>query len=184
MLTRRILSVFFLMLMVLNTIGYYAFLMVLKDQVSQRTRARLEHGMYDVGGNLIVKLPMTLPYEVETSGSYEAARGEIVYEGSVYQRIKQRFDGDTLYVMCIRDYEATAAKHQIDRYTKTFAGDAAQQDSSAGIRIIASWAKYYFSELHKVVALHAGWARTQSAVYTATCYNYRAEPAVFHPPSV
>jgi len=183
MLTRRLLSVFFLMLMVLNTIGYYTFLVMVKDQVSQRTRTRLEHGMHDVGGSLIVKLPVTLPYGVETSGSYEAARGEIIYEGSVYQRIKQRFLGDTLYVMCVRDYDATAAKQQIDRYSKTFAGDTEQQDTSAGIRLISSWAKYYFSEEHTLMTLHQGWGRTCLYRYAAGLYSYQSVSPVFHPPS-
>jgi hypothetical protein len=183
MLTRRVLSVFFLMLMVLNTIGYYTFLVIVKEQVSHRTRARLEHGMHDVGGSLIVKLPVTIPYGWETSDSYEAAQGEIVYEGTVYQRIKQRFYGDTLYVMCVRDYDATAAKYQIDRYTKTFAGDTGQQDSPAGIRVISSWAKYYFSETYNLVALHEGWGRTQGRGYTDSFYNYCAIPVVFRPPT-
>jgi hypothetical protein len=183
MLTRRILSAFFLILMVLNTIGYYTFLVVVKDRLSQRTRARLESGMHDIGGSLIVKLPVALPYGVETSGSYESAHGEIVYEGSIYQRIKQRMYGDTLYVMCIRDYEATAAKHQIDRYSKTFAGDTEQQDSNTGIRIISSWVKYYFSETHTLVALHEGWGRTQVFRYAASLYSYHTASFVFHPPT-
>jgi len=181
---RRVLSVFFLGLMVLNTIGYYAFLVVVKDQVSQQTRARLERGMYDMGGSLIVKLPVTLPYGVDASGSYEAAHGEIVYEGSIYQRIKQRYDGDTLYVMCIRDHDATAAKHRIDRYSRVFAGDTEQQESSAGIRLMASWAKYYFSETSQLLTQHAGWGRAQVYCYSSDLYSYGASAPVFHPPSV
>jgi len=175
--------VFFLILMVLNTIGYYTFLVAVKDRLSQRTRARLENGMHDIGGNLIVKLPATLPHGVETSGSYESARGEIVYEGSIYQRIKQRLYGDTLYVMCIRDQDATAVKHQIDRYSRTFASDSEQQDSPLGVRIISSCAKYYFSEAFTLVAQHEGWGRTQTHRYAASLYGYHAVSLIFHPPS-
>jgi hypothetical protein len=171
------------MLMVLNAIGYYSFLVVVKDHMSQRTRAKLETGMHDVGGSLIVKVPVTLPYGMETSGSYESARGEIIFEGNVYQRIKQRMYGDTLYVMCIRDTEATAAKHQIDRYSRTFAGSDSEQDSQAGIRIITSWAKYYFSEVHTLVAQYEGWGRTQLYGYPGRFYSYRESSVIFHPPS-
>ena len=184
MLTRRILSVFFLMLVVLNTVGYYAFLVVVRDQASQRTRTRLEHGMHDVGGSLIVKVPaVTLPYTLETSDSYETVHGEIVYEGNVYQRIKQRFYGDTLYVMCVRDYAATAAKHQIDRYSRAFAGDTEQQEAPVGIRIISSWATYYFLETHHLMALHEGWGRTQGASYAGSFYSYCDVAVVFRPPT-
>lgn len=171
------------MLMVLNAIGYYSFLVVVKDHISQQTRARLETNMHDIGGSLIVKLPVSLPYGLETSGSYESAHGEIIYEGSVYQRIKQRLYGDTLYVMCIRDNEATAAKHQIDRYSKTFAGSDSEQDSHTDIRLITSWAKYYFSETHALITLHAGWGRTQVYRYAGSLYCYGGSAVIFHPPS-
>jgi hypothetical protein len=181
--SRSILSMFFLSLMALNSIGYYSFLLVVKDQLSQRTRARLETSMHDLTGNLIVKVPVSLPYGMEVSGTYEASRGEIIYEGNIYQRIKQRLYGDTLYVMCVSDYQTTAAKDQIDRYSQSFAGDNSQQDSHAGIRIISSWAKYYFSEAHSITVLHEGWGRTQCHAYTASLYAYNTTSLIFHPPA-
>jgi hypothetical protein len=176
--------VFLLSLMALNAIGYYSFLVVVKDRLSQRTRVRLETSPHDLMGSLIVKVPVSLPYGVEASDTYEAAEGEIVYEGNVYQRIKQRLYGDTLYVMCVRDYQATAAQDQIDDYSKTFAGENAQQDPHAGsIRIISSWAKYYFSEAHTIAALHEGWGRVQTHAYAPSLYTYSATPSIFHPPA-
>jgi hypothetical protein len=181
--TRSTLSVFFLCLMALNTIGYYAFLVVAKDRLSQRTRARLETSMHDVTGSLIVKVPVSLPYGVEAPATYEAAQGEIIYEGNVYQRYKQRLQGDTLYIMCVRDYQATAAKAQIDSYSKTFAGESSEQDSQAGLRIISSWAKYYFTEGYTLTALHAGWGRILCRAYAASLYACSTSSAIFHPPA-
>lgn len=181
--TRSILSVFFLCLMALNTIGYYAFLVVAKDRLSQRTRARLETSVHDVTGSLIVKVPVSLPYGTEAPATYESAQGEIVYEGTVYQRYKQRLQGDTLYVMCVRDYQATAAKDRIDSYSKTFAGESSQQDSQAGLRLISSWAKYYFSEGYTLTALYPAWGRTLHGTYAGSLYAFSASAAIFHPPA-
>jgi hypothetical protein len=140
--TRRILSLLFLFLMALNAIGYYGFLVIIKSQLTQRTQARLESHAQEIGGNMIIKLPVSFPYSAD-SPEYGLAEGEITYEGTVYHRIKQRLYHDTLYVVCLRDSHATQAQDQIEQYSRSFAGQGGETEP-AGIKIMTTLAKYYF----------------------------------------
>jgi hypothetical protein len=43
--------------MVMNTVGHYAFLMLLRNQIAIATEKRIRSNLNEPGGNFIVKLP-------------------------------------------------------------------------------------------------------------------------------
>lgn len=50
-------SCFLLFLMVMNTVGHYAFLVLLRNQIEIDTEKRIHSNLNEPGGNFIVKLP-------------------------------------------------------------------------------------------------------------------------------
>lgn len=175
-------SLLFLFLMALNAIGYYGFLVIIKSQLTQRTQARLESHAQEIGGNMIIKLPVSFPYSAD-SPEYGLAEGEITYEGTVYHRIKQRLYHDTLYVVCLRDSHATQAQDQIEQYSRSFAGQGGETEP-AGIKIMTTLAKYYFPCMHTITPLYAGWGRVQHPGRVVVHYGYTSSQVIFHPPKM
>ncbi len=57
---------------------------------------------------------MTVPYPVNEEG-FKPAKGSIEHKGEYYKLIKQKFENDTLYVVCFKDYdEKRLVKNMVD----------------------------------------------------------------------
>lgn len=162
--------------------GYYPFLSLVTQQLSRNTQKKIESNIHDIGGNMIIKMPMSLPYGPD-SNEYQPISGEITYQDTVYQFIKQRFYQDTLYVVCIRDYHTTEAKGKVVDYLKSLSSQNKQEDNS--LKIVASLAKYFFPTTQSVYFLNAGYATNFSFSETvASCYFYDPNRDIFHPPRI
>jgi hypothetical protein len=176
---RKYFSVLFLFLMGLNTVGYYSFLVMVRNQLTYRVTEKLQSGFNEPGAQLIIKMPLSLPYGAD-SHEYEPIRGAISFEGTDYQLVKQRLYKDTLYVVCIRDYKTTEASNKIKDFSKSFAGESKQQGS--GIKLVISSAKYYFSKINSIESSNSGWAIVCPYAEVADRYHYDSNPPIFHPP--
>jgi hypothetical protein len=176
---RKYFSILFLFLMGLNTVGYYSFLVMVRNQLTSRVTERLQSGFNEPGAQMIIKMPLSIPYGAD-SHEYEPIHGAISFEGTVYQLVKQRLYKDTLYVVCIRDYETTEASNQIKDFSKSFAGESKQQ--SSGIKLVISAAKYYFSKTNSIESLNSGWTIDCTFAEIASRYRYDSSPPIFHPP--
>jgi len=163
----------------LNTVGYYSFLVMVRNQLTSRVTEKLQSGFNEPGAQMIIKMPLSIPYGAD-SHEYEPIHGAISFEGTDYQLIKQRLYKDTLYVVCIRDYKTTEASNQIKDFSKSFASESKQQ--SSGIKLVISSAKYYFSKTNSLESLNTGWTIDRTFVEIASRYRYDSNPPIFHPP--
>ncbi|HEY5745627.1 MAG TPA: hypothetical protein VIU12_06105 [Chryseolinea sp.] len=177
---RKYFSILFLFLMGLNTVGYYSFLVMVRNQLTSRVTEKLQSGFNEPGAQMIIKMPLSIPYGAD-SHEYEPIHGAISFEGTVYQLVKQRLYKDTLYVVCIRDYQTTEASNQIKDFSKTFASESKQPQNS-GIKLVISSAKYYFSKINPLESSNSGWAIDCTFAEVANRYRYDSNPPIFHPP--
>lgn len=175
---RRLLSCFLFTLMALNTVGYYYFLVFLRNQAVVASTERIHSPMHELGATFIVKVPMANPY-LRESESYEPVSGHFTYEGDVYQTTKRRFYRDTLYIVCVRDQRATDAQNRLASYAKSFAGD---EQTGMNVELMASLGKYYLSTRLTLEPQTHGWeqeyAYSQYVVTTETGRSF----IPFHPP--
>lgn len=176
---RRFSSILFLFLMVLNISGYYSFMVMVKGQLTGRILEKIQSGVNEPGGNMIIKMPLSLPYSVD-SKEYEPVRGQISYEGVIYQFVKQRLYKDTLYVVCVIDHQTTEANNKIKDYSKSLAGETREQ--STGIRLVTSLTTYYFTNKHSLQSSDTGWTRDCLFAEVTDAYSYDSHPVIFHPP--
>ena len=64
---------------------------------------RLDQENYSVGETITIKMPFTLPYQMDGK-EFERVNGEFEYNGEYFKLVKQRVDRDTLYIVCIKDH--------------------------------------------------------------------------------
>jgi hypothetical protein len=167
------------MLMVLNTIGYYSFLVLVKEQMGSQLTRKIASGAPEPGGDMIVKIPLAVPYPTG-SEEYEAAEGEFTYEGSVYKVLKQRHYNDTLYVVCIHDDKATQVSNQIKELSHAFAGEGSHPGT--GLKLIDSLSKYYCFTQHTILPLSTGWSLEHTLSEPSHRYSCHLAEIIFHPP--
>lgn len=175
---RRILSCLLISLMLVNNIGFYGFLVLLRDQITEATVQKIQSNLNEPGGSLIVKVPLPLPYAIGT-GEYEPASGSFTYEGNVFQTIKRKFYNDTLYLMCIHDQRATDAGHQISDLAKSLASE--DQQNTAG-KLDLSMAKFFYSNAHDLQHARHAWVMENNRVEHRAGAVRGILVAVFHPP--
>jgi hypothetical protein len=130
---RKSVSLIFLVLFLANIIGYYGLLMIAKKQIENRIVQGIERNADEITGNLIVRIPLTLPYPIANSGDFVRIKGELTYGNARYRMIKQRVYMDTLQVVCIRVRKMEVIHDAIADYVKSFS-DSPQQTKS-GLKI-------------------------------------------------
>ncbi len=96
-----------LLVFLFNVGGYYILFWSLRRQTDKELTLRLDTNRYDPGKTIKLRIPVTLPYPLETTG-YKRVDGRFEHNGEFFKLVKQKLQGDTLYVICIRD-DATRA---------------------------------------------------------------------------
>jgi len=177
---RKYFSFLFLFLMGLNTVGYYSFLVIVRNELTHRVTEKLQSGLNEPGAQMILKMPLAIPYSTDAH-EYEPIRGAISFEGTVYQLVKQRLYKDTLYLVCIRDYKATEANNQVKDFSKSFANDTKPLQNS-GIKLVISAAKYCLAKTHAIESLDTGWSIDRTFAERADRYHFDSPLHIFHPP--
>jgi hypothetical protein len=176
---RRFYGFFFLILVLLNTIGYYEVLLLIDQQQRERAVTWIDENENEINGNMVLRIPMALPY-AERDLKYERAHGEVVCEGEVYHVVKQMTYRDTLYVVCLKDRKGTKVRNVIADYSKTFADQ--KQESGNAHKEIASFAKFYTIHTTPGTLREAGWFRVINYSSIAELYSFSAAVKIFQPP--
>lgn len=101
---KRIVSILLLTVFLFNVGGYYLVFWGLRHHANIELKARLDADLYHQEDLIELKLPLSLPYPVEQQ-EYERANGKFEHKGEYYKLVKQKFQNDTLYVLCIKDHE-------------------------------------------------------------------------------
>ncbi|WP_331961313.1 hypothetical protein [Ohtaekwangia sp.] len=170
-------SCFLLSLMVMNSIGYYSFLVHVRDQIAIAMERKIQTNLNEPGANLIIKLPISTLYQPD-SDKYEPVSGHFTYKGKVYQTIKRNIHQDTLYLECIHDYRTTEADNRISDFARSFAGD----DQHGAFKLIVSLGKYYFSMPHTLQHTHNGWVMKCEYGEYPVRDEQELTSHIFHPP--
>jgi hypothetical protein len=165
--------------MVLNTIGYYSFLVLVKDQIAARLSQKIAAGIPEPGGDMILRIPLSLPYTADDR-EYKSAQGEFTHEGSVYRVLKQKHYKDTLYIVCIHDYQATKVANQIKDLSHSFAGEG--KHPGDGLKLIDSLSKYYCITQYAILPSSTGWSLEHTLSEPTLRYSCRTATIIFHPP--
>ena len=129
-----------LLLVFLNYLaGYYVIFWVLRNQADTRMTERLDADDYSDNETITFKFPFTLPY-YNDSKDYERMEGEFQFHGEYYKLVKQKLERDTLYIVCIKDYN----QKRITGMANDFVKQTNDMTANAGtMKIIGSFSKDY-----------------------------------------
>jgi hypothetical protein len=61
----------------------------------------IENNSYDQSETVTIKIPLTLPYPVQNG--FERVSGDFEYNGEFYKLVQQKYENDTVYVVCLRN---------------------------------------------------------------------------------
>lgn len=102
---KRIFAILMLIVFLFNGIGYYGLFYLTRKQLQRDLVHKLDAGNYTYSQTITLKIPFSLPYQLNPDAGYERINGDFEYQGEFYKLIKQRLANDTLYIVCIRDTE-------------------------------------------------------------------------------
>ena len=168
-----------MLLFLFNVGGYYLVFWGLRYQGDKKTWSRLEAAQYSEAETILFKIPMALPYPVN-EGVYEQMKGEFEHNGNFYKGIKQKFERDTLFVLCVKDQKEKNLANTMTSYEK--ASNDLPSKSKHGQGLLSKLLNEY-EPFHQIEVIHQnGWLLT-SPNSTSTSLDLLAfELSVQSPP--
>ncbi|MBS1507960.1 MAG: hypothetical protein JSS79_15070 [Bacteroidetes bacterium] len=127
-----------------SAVEYYALIFMAQRQLTEEVLQRIEANSDELGGNLILTIPLEYPYAAATE-EYTRVDGQFVYQGENYRMVKQKFYRNILYVVCIREALEEDTPAAIADFSKLFSGEHADR-ANTSFKMINAFAKDYFSK--------------------------------------
>lgn len=140
-----------ILLLLLNVMGYYGVFIGLKYSHNVRLNAQLDNLQYDHSETVTLKVPITIPYYGNTN--FERVTGEIEHEGEFYKLVKQKYESDTLYIVCIKDEHSQRIKQALSDYVKNFS----EHSADGMLKTAPSFIKDFVSPTFCFSSASQGW---------------------------
>lgn len=152
---KRIISITFAAIILLNTMGYYGVFLGLQYQNDLAMSKALDADNYDQSETITLKVPVSMPYMPDQS-DFSRVDGQFEHNGELYRMVKQRYAKDTLTVVCVRDTEHKNIDRDLADYVKTFTDKAT--DTKPGSKLTINFIKDYLPIYFKIKSSTEGWA--------------------------
>ena len=130
---KKIIATWLLATFLFNLGGYYIFFYALKIKANHELSAKLDNGNYDERATIEIKVPISLPYPLQT-GEFERKAGRFVYNQEHYQLVKQKYANDTLTIVAIKDAQTNQIANVMDSFSEA-SGDQNQKEGSLNIPV-------------------------------------------------
>ncbi|MBS1486700.1 MAG: hypothetical protein JST43_03855 [Bacteroidetes bacterium] len=98
---KKIISLFLVWVFLFNVIGYYGIYVGMMHSANNKVNRAIENDAYDQSETVTIKIPLTLPYPIEKG--FERVSGDFQYNGEFYKLVQQKYENDTVYVVCLRN---------------------------------------------------------------------------------
>lgn len=138
------LSTILLIIFLFNVGGYYIVFWGLRYQANQQLTLRLDANLFDPEETILLKIPVALPYPLESNG-FQRVDGGFEHNGEFFKLIKNKLENDTLYVVCIRDRETRQLVKTMKDYVSLTQGLADENPSQKALHFLSKLAKDFCS---------------------------------------
>jgi hypothetical protein len=175
---KRIVSLGFVAIVLLNTMGYYGVFLGMHYQNDLAMSKALDTNNYDTLNAVTLKVPVSIPYKPDQS-DFERVEGQFEHNGELYRMLKQRYANDTLTVVCIRDTEHKKIDLALSDYVKTFTD---KPDTKPAGKVSINFIKDYLPISFQIKSATEGWTLpvTHNSFYKSLISNFSA--SFVHPP--
>jgi hypothetical protein len=175
---KKAVSIFLVLLLLFNGLGFYGLLQGLRYRSARNLVARLDKDQYSRDETVTIKIPFAIPYQLK-SNEYERVDGEIKYEGEFFRLVEQKLEGDTLFIVCIRDHATSRIEEAITDHVKTFTDNPVNSKNTS--KTFASFFKDFLPTSTGITHVSDGWSYSVST-QSPPEHFYNRSLAVFTPP--
>ncbi len=151
---KRIISIFLVFLLFLNILGFYGLLQGLRYKTTLELVQRLDNDRYSTEETILLKIPVAVPYQID-SEEYERVDGEFEHQGEFYRLVKQKYQNDTLFMVCIKDHTSKRIEQALTDYVKTFTDKPIDAKHSG--KVATNLVKDYLPSCVSINTISTGW---------------------------
>jgi hypothetical protein len=151
---KKVLSVALIAVLLMNTMGYYAIFLGLQYKNSVSMAERFDAGNYDESQTVTIEIPITVPY-MPADVDFKRVDGIFEYKGEFYRLIKQKYEKETLLVVCVKDTENKRINDAMSDYVMSFTDSGDDQ----GSKLIVTFIKDYIPQTFSILTISAGWQK-------------------------
>jgi hypothetical protein len=177
---KKIIAISLIFLLLFNALGFYGLFVGLRYKTASDLVARLDKQQYLDEETVTLKIPMAIPYHLDSE--YERVDGEIEHDGEFYRLVKQKLQKDTLYIVCIKDYDSKRIKQALADYVKTFTDKPVDAKHSGKISI--SFIKDFLPTSIEMTHSSDGWMHDVSFTTIVDSFSSRSLAVVSPPPQI
>jgi hypothetical protein len=176
---KRITSIAFVFIILLNTMGYYGVFLGLHLKNDIAMSKALDADIYDQSNTITLKVPVSIPYMPDQPG-FDRVDGQFEHNGELYRMVKQRYAKDTLTVICVKDIEHRNINLALSDYVKTFTDKAS--DTKPASKATISFIKDYLPISFELNSATEGWAMQvlHNSNYQSLVPTFSS--SIIHPP--
>jgi hypothetical protein len=156
---KKLVSLAFLVLFLFNVGGYYLVFVGLNLSANQALIAKINNDDYNEQETYLFKIPVTLPYPINPS--YERATGEFEHNGEFYRLVKQKFENDTIHIVCVKDDQKKHLKRVMLDFSKK--SNEIPTTSNTGSNLLSKL--YHDFRINEIIQIIEG-----NSDYTVTLY--------------
>jgi hypothetical protein len=175
---KKSLTLILLVLFLFNVLGYYGVFMGLQFANEREMQALFDDTNFLPEEEITIKVPISIPYATD-SREFTRVDGEFEHDGEVYRMVKQRYIGDTLYMVCVKDNTSKEIKQALADYVKSFTDKPSSE--KGGSKTIHNFIKDYMSTSTDLQSEDNGWNntltfRTHSTLFESLVIQLNSPP--------
>jgi hypothetical protein len=178
---KKAVSILLLFIFLFNVGGYYIVFWALRFQSNEALVARLDNNQYSETETVEIRIPVSLPYASAQQRDFERTKGRFEYKGEFYTLVKQKYQSDTLYIVCIKNHQEKELVKTMKEYSKL--SNDLPGTSKKAMNVLGKLLKEYhsLSEIGQVIDQNA-WTRTCTYTSLVSFFNSRSEEIHSPPP--
>jgi len=116
---KRSLAIFFLLIFLFHAGGYYAVFLGLYYHAEKILAQRVDAGHCTTDGELTLSLSLSLPYPVHAGEYKPVSPRSFEYQGEQYTVVRQKVDGNSVQLVCVRNARQSKLVLAMTDYSKT-----------------------------------------------------------------
>lgn len=151
---KKLFSSVFIVLILLNVVGYYGILIGLKYNHAREMMERFDAGSYKLNETAVIKIPFKTSHLLN-SEIFERVDGDFERDGEVYRLIKQRLYRDTFHIVYIKDKTGTILNKVMADYARTFSDTSSENGKQSFV--LPVFIKDYVARSFSVEQVACGW---------------------------
>lgn len=126
----------------------------LQTKAKRDLLTRLDAENYSSEDLIVLSIPMSLPYPLQQQG-YERVDNEFEFGGEYYRLVKQRFENDTLFIVCIQDHHQKKLVNVLNEYSNY--ANSLPMSANRTLDLFAKLFKDFTANTFQRISTSTGW---------------------------